>query len=245
VRDLERYQADYETLPFEAIQARYRRRKILEVLGRFAPRRVLEAGCGLAPLFLDYRDFETFHVVEPAARFHANALRLGEGHVGIQVHRGDLEALAPALAGERFDLIVMSSLLHEMEDPKTLLAAARSLAGELTLLHVNVPNANSLHRILALEMGLIDSVYQLSATQARMQQSATYDIPALSALLQGAGFEVLEAGTFFVKPFTHGQMAAMLEHGILTEKMLDGLYALSARLPAMGSEIWLNAKRAG
>jgi hypothetical protein len=57
------------------------------------------------------------------------------------------------------------------------------------------------------------------------------------------GFEVLAKGSFFIKPFTHAQMASLQETGFLSEKMLDGLYRLSDRFPANGSEIWMDLGR--
>jgi hypothetical protein len=243
MRDLERYQDDYEALPFESIQLRYRRRKVLEVLARLKPASVLEVGCGLLPLFLDYDLPGTMHVVEPAARFHANALDKAKGRNNVSVHLGTLQKVAPTLAAQSFDCIVISSLLHEISEPGELLAAALALSSTTTTLHVNVPNAGSFHRLLALEMGLIASTHELSSTQKRMQQSSTYDVDSLSALLDRAGFNVVESGSFLLKPFTHAQMAALQEQGILTDLMLDGLYAMTRHLPGMGSEIYVNARR--
>lgn len=241
MRDLDRYQAEYEALSFEAVQVKYRKRKICEVLTRRRARRVLEVGCGLAPLFLDYTDFDVMHVVEPGARFHAIAAGLAKERANVSVSCGTIEQVAPALAGERLDAIVMSSLLHEVGDPMTLFAAAKTLASAETILHVVVPNARSFHRVLAVAMGLVDSVFARSATQERMQQAGLYDLETLQALLRRGGFDVLEAVTFFVKPFTHAQLAALYQQRFLTDQMLDGLYAMSDQLPGMGSEIYASA----
>jgi 2-polyprenyl-3-methyl-5-hydroxy-6-metoxy-1,4-benzoquinol methylase len=243
MRDLDRYQDDYEALPFEAIQLRYRRRKVLEILARLNPSSVLEVGCGLLPLFVDYAAPRAMHVVEPAARFHENANRMARKHANVSVHLGTLQERAPGLSVERFDCIVISSLLHEVDEPADLLAAARALCSATTMLHINVPNANSFHRLLAVEMGIIANAHELSGTQKQMQQAATYDIQSLSSLLESAGFDIIERGSFFVKPFTHAQMAALHQQGILTESILDGLYAMDKHLPAMGSEIYVNCRR--
>jgi 2-polyprenyl-3-methyl-5-hydroxy-6-metoxy-1,4-benzoquinol methylase len=243
--DFDRYQADYEDLPFESTQVRFRRRKILEHLERLKPRAVLEVGCGLEPLCVDFTEFGSMTVVEPGRRFYDNAVRLATGRNNVSVRLGTLQQVAPALGGERFDCIVMSSLLHEVPQPAEVLRAAAALCDSSTTLMVNVPNANSFHRILAVNMGLIGSVYELSPTQKRMQGTATFDIDSLSSLLDGAGFEVVETSTFFVKPFTHAQMERLLQQGIMTEAMLEGLYAMSAQLPGMGSEIHANARLKG
>jgi SAM-dependent methyltransferase len=243
MRDLDRYQADYEALPFEAIQAAYRRRHVLDTLARFGGADVLEVGCGTEALFLHYTAFRSMHVVEPAERFFARASVAARDRSNVTVLLGSLQQVGTQLAQNKFDSIVVSSLLHEIQDPETLLASALSLCTEDTTLHVYVPNARSFHRLLALEMGLIRDVHEVSATQARMQQSATYDRDTLAALLRRAGFDVVESGSFFIKPFTHAQMAGLREKGLLTDAMLDGLYGLSRHLPDAGSELYAIARR--
>ncbi|MEI6302296.1 MAG: methyltransferase domain-containing protein [Betaproteobacteria bacterium] len=243
MRDLDRYQADYATLPFEAIQAAYRRRRVLENLPRHGGRHVLEVGCGTEPLFLHYPGFRTMHVVEPAQEFHAKALAAAAGKPGVTVLLGTLQQLVPVLEKHSFDCVVMSSLLHELADPQALLTSARRLCAKDTTLHIYLPNANSFHRLLALEMGLIKDIHELSATQAKMQQAATYDRETLHALLEDSGFSIIESGSFFIKPFTHVQMAALREQGLLTDAMLDGLYAMSRHLPDIGSELYAIARK--
>jgi hypothetical protein len=107
---------------------------------------------------------------------------------------------------------------------------------------MNVPNAHSLHRLLALEMGLIASPFELSAQQKTLQQHSTFDLPALARLAKEAGFSVLESDSYFIKPFTHAQMEALRRSGFLTDAMLEGFHGLARHLPGLGSEIYLNAR---
>jgi hypothetical protein len=160
------------------------------------------------------------------------------------MHAGTLEQNLDRLAHEPLDFIVLASLLHELEDPLQLLAPIRSLCQESTIVHAIVPNAKSLHRLLAFEMGLIASPYSLSGNQSALQQQRTFDAESLIEMMRTSGFAVFEAGTFFVKPFAHAQMAELIERGFLTPQMLDGLYALERYLPEFGSEIFVNARRA-
>jgi 2-polyprenyl-3-methyl-5-hydroxy-6-metoxy-1,4-benzoquinol methylase len=171
---------------------------------------------------------------------HARAL--ASARAGVTIVAGTLEQNLERLSGERYDCIVMASLLHEVGDSLALLRCAARLCDQDTLVHVNVPNAHSFHRLLALEMGIIDSLYQRSATQERMQQSHTFDLETLGKLAAEAGFSVVQDGSFFIKPFTHAQMAALQGAGLLTEPMLEGLYKLSHRFPQNGSEIFVNLR---
>ncbi len=243
LRDIEDYQRAYEASDFEPVQARMRKRMLLELLARWRPARVLEVGCGNDALFRHHDAFERFCVVEPGQAFAAMAREQAGSDARIRVVQAFMEDAAEQLADERFDCILLSGLLHEVPDCHRFLAAVAALCGPATRVHVNVPNARSLHRLLALEMGLIGGLHELSANQRSLQQPRTFDIDSLSALCSDNGFKVTESGSYFVKPFTHRQMAQLQGIGLMDERMLDGLYGLERHLPGLGSEIYVNLQR--
>lgn len=240
-RDLDDYAQQFAQLPFEPIQSSYRRKLVLSRIARHAPARLLEVGCGDAPLFTDLQGIHTT-VVEPTEVFFENAAYLAKGRADREVVAGRLEEVdfGPA----RFDMIVVSCLLHEVEAPQALLSRVRALCTPQTVVHVNVPNARSLHRQFAVAMGLIERVEALSATQRTMQQRATYDPATLDAELGRAGLRATDRGSLFIKPFTHAQMQRLVDDAFLTPAMLDGLDRLAADLPQLGSEIWCDARLA-
>lgn len=241
-RNLARYVEDYRALPFEPIQAEYRRKRVLGQVNRLAPRRLLEVGCGLLPLFTDLPDDMHITVVEPARAFAHNARNLASGRERVQILEGFIESLE--LEHVEFDMIILSCVLHEVPDPAAMLAAVRECCGPSTTLHVNVPNARSLHRLLAVAMGLIPDPSQQSETQRRMQQrDMSYDAQSLRSELVSSGFRVVEEGSLFIKPFTHGQMQQLVDCGFMTRDKLDGLDKLVEWLPDFGSEIWAHALR--
>ena len=241
MRDLDKYQSDYVNLAFEPHQVRYRKRTTVKSLRRHHARRILEVGCGLDPIFMHYTDFETLDIIEPTKAFFQAAEQAAKGVANVRLHAGTLETEAHKLTDPGFDFILVSSLLHEVENPRELLSLARSLCGERTIVHLVVPNARSLHRLLAVEMGLIDSIFTRSMNQQTMQQHGTFDLQSLSDLIESCDLSVVESGTFFIKPFAHAQMAELLEQGFLTSQMLEGLYLLTKYLPEFGSEIFVNA----
>ena len=62
-------------------------------------------------------------------------------------------------------------------------------------------------------------------------------------ILEDNGFEIINSGSYFVKPFTHSQMYEMMCKSIIDEKVLDGLYEMTEYMPEMGSEIYVNVRR--
>lgn len=241
-RDLGKYEATYLTSGFEAVQARYRKTMLIELLKRLQPRRVLEVGCGADTLATHWSGAETFVIVEPSEGFAAGARAQTADQAGVRVVEATLEEAAPQLRGEAFDLVLLSGLLHEVSDARGLLATTRGLCGSQTFVHVNVPNARSLHRLLALEMGLIRDLTEASALQKALQQPRIFTAESLEQCVAQAGFEVVEQGSYFIKPFTHAQMQSLIESGFLTQPLLDGLFGLGRHLPGLGSEIYLNAR---
>ncbi|MGY2127618.1 class I SAM-dependent methyltransferase [Blastococcus sp. SYSU DS0617] len=240
-RDLVDYAVQYRALPFEPVQIAYRRRLVLARVAAHAPRRLLEIGCGEAPLFTDLPGVVSV-VVEPTPAFAARARHLAGDRPDVIVVEDLAERVDPAALGGGFDLVVLSCLLHEVPDPQLLLRAARGFCAPGGVLHVNVPSARSLHRLLAVAMGLIPDPAATSGTQRRMQQRGIYDAEGLEAELRTAGFAVRERGSLFVKPFTHGQMQRLVDDGFLTPQLLDGLDALAGLLPDLGSELWMDAE---
>jgi hypothetical protein len=247
-RDLDQYAARYGSLheerAFEAVMFQVRKRHVLASLRRHPHRHILEIGCGPEPIFLDCDDFETYTVVEGAAAFADRARALAAGRGEITVIAEPFETAYRRLAGRALDFVILSSLLHEVPDPRALLGAVRAVCGEATRVAINVPNARSFHRLLAVEMGLIESVFEFSGMNRYLNQHAVFDMASLLQLLDESGFRTLASGTYFVKPFTHEQMRQALASGAIDMAVIDGLDAMTKHLPDLGAEIFVEAARA-
>jgi len=233
-----KYLGQYADASFETTLVRVRRKIVLEALSRYSHRSVLEVGCGLEPLF-QYVDGTPFTIVEPSPEFVRSARAKADGR-DITVIEGFLETVAPSLGGSRFDFVVVSSLLHEVSNPDALLAAVRSLCHAETTVHINVPNVRSFHRLLALEMGLIEDLFDQSETERRFQRHTRFDRESLTKMLADSGFRILESATYFVKPFTHEQMDVLMRSGAFSPDVINGLERMIRYLPDMGCEIYAN-----
>lgn len=238
-----KYAGQYDGRSFETTLVEIRRRHVLAAMRAHPHRRVLEVGCGLEPLFPHADGYDAYTVVEPVPEFADAARALAAGLPGVRVLTAYLEDAGAALPGAPFDFVAVSSLLHEVPDPARLLASVRALCGADTVAHFNVPNVGSFHRLLALEMGLIESVFEPSEMERRFGRHTRYDAPALAATVGAAGFEVLRAGTYFVKPFTHAQMQQMLDARVIDAAVVRGLEAMTKHLPGMGCEAFVDVRR--
>lgn len=246
MRNLNEYIEKYNHEGFEDYQVIYRRKKVLETIQNYNPKCILEIGCGMEPLFKYLSsDTEKYVLVEPGGVFYENACKEAKKVSGLEIicHNKYLSDYAKHSNCD-FDMIICASLLHELEDLDFFLDDILKICSEKTVVHFNVPNALSMHREIALCMGMINDKKELSDRNKDFQQKRVFDIAGLTDLLKKK-FDIIDYGTFFVKPFTHQQMHKMIKNNIINEEILDGLYNLSKIKQYMdiGSEIYCNVKK--
>lgn len=245
MRDISDYEQQYTSHPFERIQEKYRRRLAKETITKYAKAEdcILEIGCGLDPLFVDYQDEYSFVVVEPAVHYYENACVQADKYKNVFCCQGFFEDVIDQIKEKKVDIVICSSLLHEVEAPRQLLRGIGRLCGNQTIVHVNVPNAFSFHRLLAKEMGLLMDVHQMSDSNVTLQQHNVFDMKSLTELVTSEGYTILDSGSAFLKPFTHQQMQQCLDSGILNEEILDALdYMCDSCMKEYGSEIYVNMR---
>ena len=239
MRDLSKYEDDYINLDFEDIIVRYRRKEVISTIEKFKSSQILEVGCGMEPLFLFLDKYESFSIVEPSKKFYDNAVKCTDDKKNISIYNQTFEDFSKSNENN-YDLIIISGLLHELENPESFLEDLKRFSTKKTLIHINVPNALSFHRLLAVEMGLIKNVYELSDVQNKMQQFSTFSLKYLTELVNKYGFKVLDSGSFFIKPFTHSQMNAIYKENIINKNILNGLSKMHKHMPDLGTEIYIN-----
>lgn len=246
-RDISSYETAYASdYDFEAVQVRYRREAVLALLQKRRPDYVIEIGCGLEPLLPHYARaggrVGRWVVVEPGASFAKAARAVMDQYPALEVIQRPFDTDVAQDLVQRYgpaSLVICSGVLHEVRDQLGLLRAMRQAMGPESLLHVNVPNAWSLHRRLAKAMGLIAEVTEFSQRNLLLQQNRVYSLAALQADLNTAGLNVVESGGILLKPFTHAQMSRILPE--IGEQVLGGFAKLGEEFPELASEIYANA----
>lgn len=243
MRDVKKYEKDYLEADFEQVyQVKYRRKKVLEVIDDLKPKKILEIGCGMSSLANYMEEFEEYTIVEPGEIFINAAKSDLKGKENVNFIQGFFEKCIEEVKKRKYDLVICSSLLHEIEIPQNLLKGISEVCDKETVVHINVPNEYSLHRLLAYKAGYIQHTSDKSEKNIILQQTSVFNLQTLKDLICESicGVEILDQGSYFVKPFTHGQMEQLLSTGIIEKKVLDGLYELVDYLPEFGSEIFVN-----
>lgn len=192
-RDIAKYAQDYihADNDFESVMVHFRRQKVLEILNHYKPKRVLEIGCGVQSIFDFYFEYERFVVVEPSELFCESIAKSKRFNPKITIIKDFLENQLHTLKNEKFDFIILSSLLHEVPNPHEFLLVVAQLCDKDTVLHINVPNNKSFHLLWAYESGLLQSIGQLTSTAVKMQQNSAFDKESLAQIVRECGFEIL------------------------------------------------------
>ena len=146
-----------------------------------------------------------------------------------------MESAVEELKKHPFDFIVSSSILHEVPNPFLFLKSLFEICGRDTVVYLDVPNIKSFHRLLGLEMGLIDNLSAASALERRFDRNHHFDKAELIKIIADADFELIDSFTYFLKPFPNDQMAKMLREKIINEVTLNALEDLCRFFPDNGS----------
>lgn len=180
-------------------------------------------GC-MTQLLLD--DFEELTVVEGAGDLLSlipNSPRL------IKVHSLFEEYQPP----RQFNTIILDHILEHVDDPVDLLRKAREWLAPSGRLLAGVPNGLSIHRLVAVKMGLLDDPCQLNQRDHFVGHRRVYTLETFRKDLETAGLEVVEIGGVFFKPVSNQQIE---DHW--TEEMILGFYKLGKDFPENAAELY-------
>jgi 2-polyprenyl-3-methyl-5-hydroxy-6-metoxy-1,4-benzoquinol methylase len=108
-----------------------------------------------------------------------------------------------------FDTIVASHLLEHVDEPVALLRRWRVMLRPDGRILVVVPNADSAHRRLGVEMGLLDVVTELNDGDRLLGHRRVYTRTVLEAHIAEAGLHVERLFGVTFKPVSNAQLAVM------------------------------------
>ena len=127
--------------------------------------------------------------------------------------------------GAGFNHVLACNLIHELPDPGDLLARAAALLAADGVVHVSVQNPRSIHRLVALEMGLIDDPRAISGRGHLYATRRIWELEELIELAWDAGLRLVAREGVMLKPLPNEMMAA------LPPEVLDGFARAAHRLP--------------
>lgn len=139
-----------------------------------------------------------------------------------------------------FDTIVLGHVLEHVQDPGALLGRVRTWLAPHGRVLACVPNARSVHRQMAVEMGILPTEHSLNATDIHHGHRRVYDPETLRDDFRMAGLRVEVFGGFWLKPISNSQIDASW-----TEPMIEAAMSVGERYPDVAAEIYVVATSDG
>ena len=151
-------------------------------------------------------------LVERAREIYGNSVR---------VHHALFAEFQPDF---EYDAVLATNILEHVSDPADALACVRSWCGPTTRVVVTVPNAGSIHRRLAVLMGIQPTLHTLSPRDHLVGHTRVYDFEGLTREVFDAGFDVVDQKGFLLKVLPNSMMKNM------SADLVKALYAIADQL---------------
>lgn len=136
------------------------------------------------------------------------------------------ETYEPAIP---FDLIIMGFVLEHVDDPAFFLNRYKTFLKAGGRLWIAVPNAKSMNRRLGLEMGMIDDIYDLNATDLVLGHKRNFCLDTLRELISASGGEVTHEEGLYLKPLPLDFLKKLDDF----ESNLDAMMAVGVHFPEL------------
>ena len=232
------YQLHYENLNFEDRLREFRMEYIVNYIQGIKSDKILEIGSGCWPLSDYFDDYKTLDIIEPGEHFYEIAKSKTKSNDRVSLTNGFIEDVYPTLKND-YDIILIGGFLHEIDNPEEVLSTIKKIASPETIIITFVPNADSFHRLLAFETGIIKSKYEFSENDSLFGRRNVFNKASITSLFVTCGFSILTTDTYFIKPFTHEQMEQLLTISFLNHQLLLGFSKMIEYMPDLGAEIFM------
>ncbi|AYF43046.1 type 12 methyltransferase [Halobacteriovorax sp. BALOs_7] len=135
--------------------------------------------------------------------------------------------------------IVMSHILEHINEPiEALKNIKNNNMLDETVLYISVPNAMSLHRQVAVKMGLLNKETDLNDRDITLGHVRVYTPETLKRDIISSGLNIIEFGGVMIKPLTNRQIEKDWNKDII-----NGYIELGNHYPEICGDIYIIAKK--
>ena len=141
---------------------------------------------------------------------------------GLSIHQAMFEDFRPR---QLYDVVLVLHVLEHVDEPTLLLSRISEWVKPGGIVLLVVPNRSSIHRRLALQMGMIQALDELSPRDHLVGHQRVYDLETLEQDAIAAGLAPRKRFGSFLKVLPNSMM---LEY---SDALLTAIDAVSAELP--------------
>ena len=164
---------------------------------------VIEMGYGEGLISRAFPELCKLTVVEGSKRLCDKAV--AELPISAKIVNSLFEDFVP---DDLVDVVIASHILEHVQNPYDILQQISKWIKKDGVVIVIVPNKESIHRRVAHDMKMIDSLDQLSQRDHMVGHQRVYGLQQLILELENANFEIQSHRGFFLKPLSNAQMLA-------------------------------------
>lgn len=139
---------------------------------------------------------------------------------------------------KKFKSVILSHVLEHLDDRVDKLRIIyNNLLEEGGKLIVVVPNANALSRQIAVAMGLIDHITEVTKDEKIHGHFITYTLESLTKEIKDAGFRISLTTGVMIKQLANFQWDSLIKNEIVNMEYFDGAYQVGLKYPDLCSSI--------
>ncbi|SDK52869.1 Methyltransferase domain-containing protein [Maridesulfovibrio ferrireducens] len=138
----------------------------------------------------------------------------------------------------KYDQVVCSFVLEHVIDPVETLQKVRTWIHDESVVHILVPNADSIHRQHAVKMNLAENSFDLGPADKKIHHRRVYTLEHLRGDIEKAGLKVVSEEGLFLKTLPNSFLSQ------LSPEQLKGFFDLAFDFPVKnGAALYLTAKK--
>lgn len=122
----------------------------------------------------------------------------------------------------KFDVIFMGHILEHVDDPLFILDKFKNNLKKDGRIMITVPNAKSIHRLAAVKMGILESIYTLNDTDLKCGHKRVYDFEKLCNHIYGAGLILEKRDGYMLKFLSNKQIEESWDDALIRTYMEMG-----------------------
>ena len=166
-------------------------------------------------------------VVDGSSIFIERLQRERQHASNVHFHLALFEEYDHQRTGRTYDYVACNYVLEHVFDTAHILSNIAGMLAADGLVFITVPNAMALSRRLAKEMGLVDSLFDLTPNDHKHGHRRTYTVESLREEVTAAGFRIVQESGIVFKILADFQLNRLLRDGFLTPEHIHGLQRLA------------------
>ncbi|MEW6772623.1 MAG: SAM-dependent methyltransferase [Bacteroidota bacterium] len=137
--------------------------------------------------------------------------------------------------GLKFDRIEMGFILEHVDDPVFILKKYKEMLTDNGKIHIAVPNARSLHRLIGYYANILDNLYKLSSHDLMLGHKRYYDLDLIKKDIYAADLKIERITGLMLKPITNDQMKKLN----WSDNIIEALVKVGENYPEIANCMYL------